>query len=74
VIYTDKEKNKKDIQNNSEFSACFMILKLLNSDRRKAELITDKEQMLLTGTRYKQSVYKRLCTTSSAPGIQQNPG
>jgi general stress protein 26 len=45
VIYTDK-RTKKDIQNNSEFSALFYDSKTItNSDRGKAELITDKEQI-----------------------------
>jgi pyridoxine/pyridoxamine 5'-phosphate oxidase len=48
VIYTDKElKNKRDIQNNSEFSALFYDSKKLLQIRieGKAELITDKEQI-----------------------------
>jgi general stress protein 26 len=69
VIYTDKRTQKiKDIQNNSEFSALFYDSKKLLQIRRKAELITDKEQ-IATYWHTVQQASKKDYTTSIAPGI-----
>jgi general stress protein 26 len=59
-IATKELKKVKDIQNNSEFSACFMIQKLLQRIEGKAELITDKEQIYLLAHGTTTVVYKRL--------------
>jgi pyridoxine/pyridoxamine 5'-phosphate oxidase len=66
VIYTDKELKKKDIQNNSEFSALFYDSKKLLQIRieGKAELITDKEQITYWHTVQQASkrLYHKYCT------------
>jgi hypothetical protein len=68
-----KRTKKKDIFKILNLAPYFMILKTItNSDRRKAELITDKEQLLLT-THTVQQASKKDYTTSIAPGIPIKP-
>jgi hypothetical protein len=68
VIYTDKELKKIKIFKISEFSALFYdSKKLLQIRIRKAELITDKEQIATYWHTVQQA--SKDYTTSIAPGI-----
>jgi hypothetical protein len=56
-----KRTQKKDIFKILNLAPYFMILKTItNSDRRKAELITDKEQCYLLHTRYSRHLKKTI--------------